>query len=164
MKMRRYADSRCRGFTLVELLVTLALVGLLASVAIPMTEVTTKREREQELRETLRTLRRAIDAYKQAVDEGRIVRKANESGYPATLQILADGVADQRDPQGALLRFLRQVPRDPMNRDMTLNAAKTWGKRSYASTHEAPVEGRDVYDVYSLEQGAGLNGTPYRQW
>jgi general secretion pathway protein G len=164
MKMRAYVDSGCRGFTLVELLVTLALVGLLASVAIPMTEVTIKREREQELRETLRTLRRAIDGYKQAVDEGRIVRKADESGYPSTLEILANGVTDQRDPRGSLIRFLRQVPRDPMNRDMTLDAAKTWGKRSYASSHEAPMEERDVYDVYSLEPGAGLNGMLYRQW
>lgn len=162
--MQRCWSPRFSGFTLVELLVTLALVSLLASLAIPMAEVTTQREREQELRETLRTLRRAIDGYKQATDEGRVVRKADEAGYPPTLQILADGVTDQRDPRGAPLRFLRQVPRDPMNRDTAQSAANTWGKRSYASTHDAPLEGRDVYDVYSLELGVGLNGVPYRQW
>lgn len=162
--MQRCWNPRFSGFTLVELLVTLALVSLLASVAIPMAEVTAKREREQELRETLRTLRRAIDGYKQATDEGRVARKADEAGYPPTLQILADGVTDQRDPRGAPLRFLRQVPRDPMNLDIAQNAANTWGKRSYTSTHEAPLEGRDVYDVYSLELGIGLNGVPYRQW
>lgn len=162
--MQRCWNPRFSGFTLVELLVTLALVSLLASVAIPMAEVTAKREREQELRETLRTLRRAIDGYKQATDEGRVARKADEAGYPPTLQILADGVTDQRDPRGAPLRFLRQVPRDPMNLDIAQSAANTWGKRSYASTHEAPQEGRDVYDVYSLELGIGLNGVPYRQW
>ena len=164
MKTPRPGLGICRGFTLIELLVTLALVGLLASVAIPMAEVTVQREREQELRETLRTLRRAIDAYKQAVDDGRIARTADASGYPATLEILADGVTDQQDPQGAVLRFLRQVPRDPLNRDMAIDAAKTWGKRSYASPHAAPLEGSDIYDVYSLEPGAGLNGMPYRQW
>lgn len=154
----------CAGFTLIELLVTLALVGLLASVAIPMTEVTVKREREQELRETLRTLRRAIDGYKQGVDDGRIARQADESGYPPSLEVLADGVTDQRDPKGGVLRFLRQVPRNPLNRDMAISASKTWGKRSYASPRTAPYEGRDIYDVYPLEEGVGLSGVPYRDW
>lgn len=164
MKAHIPANHWSEGFTLIELLVTLALVGILASAVLPMTEVVVQREHEHELRETLRTLRRAIDAYKQAVDEGRIVRKADGSGYPPSLEVLADGIADQRDPRGAPLRFLRQVPRDPMNRDTALLPADTWGKRSYESSHENPIEGRDVYDVYSRDRRNGLNGIPYRQW
>jgi len=164
MRIDRHVSRGSLGFTLIELLVTLALIGLLASVAVPMTEVALKREREQALRETLRTMRHAIDAYKRAVDEGRIDRKGDESGYPATLEVLARGVNDKRDSHGAILRFLRRVPRDPMNQDASLDADKTWGKRSYASPYDAPVEGRDVYDVFSLDPGEGLNGVPYRQW
>ena len=154
----------CGGFTLIELLMTLALVGVLASLVVPLTEVVAQRERETELRQTLRTLREAIDNYKRAVDEGRVARGADESGYPASLEILASGIVDQRDPKGAKLRFLRQVPRDPMARDVSVPAMQTWGKRSYASSHEAPAAGRDVFDVYSLAAGAGLNGVLYRDW
>jgi len=164
MNSRASTGQRHRGFTLIELLVTLALVGLLASVAIPMTEISTRRVKEQELRESLRTIRLAIDAYKKAADEGRIRRTADESGYPPALEMLSDGVVDQRDPRGAALRFLRQVPRDPLNSDPTLPAAATWGKRSVASSHEHPREGRDVYDVYSKDERVGLNGILYREW
>ena len=88
------------GFTLIELLVTLALVGILAAIAIPMTDVASRRGKEQELRESLRSVRHAIDAYKQAGDEGRIPRSLDASGYPPSLEALVEGSVDQRDPAG----------------------------------------------------------------
>jgi general secretion pathway protein G len=152
------------GFTLIELLVTLAILAVLASAVVPLAELAVKRTKEQELRIALRQIRGALDDYKRAVDEGRVARKADESGYPPSLEALVDGVVDVKDPKKAKIRFLRRVPRDPLSADAALAAAQTWGKRSYASPHDAPVEGRDVFDVYSLAEGIGLNGIPYREW
>jgi general secretion pathway protein G len=164
MNMHRVSRYATQGFTLIEMLMTVALIGVLASVAVPMMEISLQRDRERELRETLRTVRRAIDAYKQAVDEGRIEQTTGDSGYPPSLEVLVDGVPDQRDPQRSTLRFLRQVPRDPLQTNTSVPASNTWGKRSYASSHDRPMAGKDVFDVYSLASGSGLNGIPYKQW
>jgi len=153
-----------RGFTLIELLVTLAIIGVLASAVVPLAELAVQRTKEQELRVALRQIRGALDAYKRAVDEGHVTRKADASGYPPTLDVLVEGVPDEKNPEKAKIYFLRRIPRDPLNSDADVSAAKTWGKRSYASPHDAPEEGNDVFDVYSLAEGAGLNGIPYRQW
>ena len=153
-----------RGFTIVELLVTIVIIGILASAAIPMTELAFQRSKEQGLRNALREIRTAIDAYKQAGDEGHIERKITESGYPHTLEELVDGVADVKNPKGGKLYFLRQIPRDPFSGDDSALAGKTWGKRSYTSSHSEPKEGEDVYDVYSQAPGTGLNNIPYRNW
>jgi general secretion pathway protein G len=155
---------RAAGFTLIELLVTLALVGLLAAIAVPMADVAARRGKEQELRESLRSIRRAIDAYKQAGDEGRIQRPADASGYPPSLRVLVDGVADLRDPASRPIRFLRSIPREPFSDPERHSAEASWGKRAYASPPEAPAEGRDVFDVYSRDPRTGLDGVPYRQW
>lgn len=153
-----------RGFTIVELLVTIVIIGILASAAIPMTELAFQRSKEQGLRNALREIRTAIDAYKQAGDEGHIERKIAESGYPHTLEELVVGVVDAKNPKGGKLYFLRQIPRDPFSSDDSALASTTWGKRSYASSHSEPKEGEDVYDVYSQAPGAGLNSIPYREW
>ena len=155
---------RTRGFTLIELLVTVAIVGLLATLALPMTELAVQRSKEQELRIALREIRTGIDAYKKAWDEGRIQKSLDDSGYPKTLDVLAEGVEDFKNPKRVKMYFLRRVPRDPLVSDTRSPAADTWGKRAYKSPPDDPQEGDDVYDVYSLSKGVGLNGVPYREW
>jgi general secretion pathway protein G len=153
------------GFTLIEMVVTVAIVGLLASVALPLAEVGVKRIKEHELRLALRQIRTALDAYRQAVEEGRVAHVMQESGYPESLQVLVDGVPDASSPDGKKrIHFLRRIPRDPLYPDPTRPDEATWGKRSYASSHDAQEEGEDVFDVYSLAAGTGLNGIPYRNW
>lgn len=159
--MRRFYGG---GFTIVELLVTLVIVSILASVAFPMAELAVQRTKEQQLRQGLMQIREALDAYKAAVDDGRIVAKLGDSGYPKTLEILVDGVPNAKDATGMRIYFLRRVPRDPFFQDAKAPAAATWGKRSYASSASDPKEGVDVYDVYSLHAGEAINGTLYRDW
>jgi len=152
------------GFTLIELVITVAIVALLASVALPVSELVVQRTKEQELHRTLRQVRDAIDAYKQASDEGRIRKSVGDSGYPKKLEELAEGVEDQKSPKKDKIYFLRRLPRDPLATDPTLSASSTWGKRSYASPPDDPREGDDVFDVFSLAPGKGINGQPYREW
>lgn len=155
---------RNQGFTLIELLITVAIVGLLASVALPMTELAVQRSKEQELRIALREIRTGIDAYKKAWDEGRIQKSVDDSGYPKKLEVLVEGIEDFKNPKRTKMYFLRRIPRDPMMRDTRSAPAETWGKRTYKSPPDEPQEGDDVYDVYSLSKGTGLNGVPYREW
>ncbi|WP_370306073.1 type II secretion system protein [Sinimarinibacterium flocculans] len=151
------------GFTIIEMMVTVVIISILATVALPMAEVAVRRNKEQELRQALRQIREALDDYREAVDEGRIEKVAGASGYPPHLQTLVSGVADASSPERARLFFLRRVPRDPFA-DQSGTPESTWGLRSYESTAENPKPGRDVYDVYSLSDQIGLNGIPYREW
>lgn len=153
-----------RGFSYIEILVTVAILALLATAAVPYVELIVKRQKETELRRDLRDLREAIDAYKRASDEGRITKLIEESGYPKRLEDLVNGIADAKDPQKKKIYFLRRLPRDPMFPSGEEPAAKTWGKRSYDSPPDNPREGADVFDVYSLSEQKGLNGVPYNQW
>jgi general secretion pathway protein G len=155
---------RARGFTLIELLVTLAILGLLSALVIPTAQVVVQRRQEQDLREALHDIRNALDAYKQAYDQGRITKTLAASGYPPTLELLVKGVPDLQNPKHAKIYFLRRLPRDPFNPDSTLSEEQTWGKRSYASEANEPREGEDVYDVYSTSDKTGLNGIPYKKW
>ena len=154
---------RC-GFTLIELVITLAIVALLASIAFPLTDLAVQRAKEHELRRSLRDIREGIDAYKQAWDEGRIPKRTGETGYPRKLEDLAQGVEDAKSVKKERIYFMRRIPRDPFASDPQLSAAESWGKRSYASPPDEPKEGEDVFDVYSLAPGVGINGRPYREW
>jgi len=153
-----------RGFTLIELLIAVAIVAALASIALPLSEVALRRAKEQDLRRALREIRDSLDAYKRASDEGRILRSAEQSGYPPTLVALAEGVPDAKSASGAKLYFLRRVPRDPLHPDAALPAERTWGLRAYASPPHEPRPGEDVFDVRSSSERKGLNGIPYAEW
>jgi general secretion pathway protein G len=155
--------SKLPGFTLIELVVTVAILAVLASAALPLAQLTVQRAKENELRSGLRQIRDAIDAYKQASDDGRIPRRADRSGYPPTLTALVEGVRDARGQQEQQIYFLRRLPRDPFAA-ADLAAHETWGRRSYDSPAEEPRAGDDVFDVYSRAERTGLNGIPYRQW
>lgn len=150
-----------KGFSLVELMAVLVILGILAAAAMPMTQLAAKRAKEQELRHSLREIRSAIDAYKRAADEGRVARKTGESGYPKSLDDLVKGVEDQRNPNKAKIYFLRRIPVDPM---VPSGQPAVWAKRSYSSPPDDPREGDDVFDIASTSEESGLNGIPYRYW
>ncbi|MGH8689647.1 MAG: type II secretion system protein [Burkholderiales bacterium] len=145
-----------KGFTLIELVIAVAIVAILASAALPLNELVVQRAKEQDLRRALREMRTAIDAYKQASDEGRILRRIGESGYPKRLEDLVEGLEDQKSPKRERMYFLRRIPHDPFG--------ETWGKRSYSSPPDDPREGEDVFDVFTLAPAKGINGRPYREW
>ncbi|MCW5233103.1 type II secretion system protein [Verminephrobacter eiseniae] len=153
-----------RGFTFIELMVTLAIMAVLVTVATPMAQLTEQRHKEHLLRMALAQIRQALDAYKRASDQGRIATRLGESGYPKTLSALVEGVDDQRSPTRQKLYFLRRLPADPMVADATAKPEDSWGRRSYASPPDDPGEGDDVFDVYSTSQRLGLNGVAYSQW
>jgi general secretion pathway protein G len=155
------------GFTLLELVVTLAIVALLGVMTVPVMEVTRQRIKEQSLHHALREIRDALDAYKRAADAGVIDADIEASGYPASLEVLVDGVPrleGKKKSKITKLYFLRRIPRDPMDQSDAANAADTWGKRSFTSEASDPREGDDVFDVYSKSQKLGLNGLVYNRW
>jgi len=158
---------RQKGFTLIEILVTVTILAVLASIVIPLSKMTVKRGKEAELRQNLRMIRSAIDAHKKAWDEGKIKKNIGDSGYPPDLKTLEDGVDDATSPQaGKKLRFLRRVPADPLapNDGTTRASYETWGLRSYDSGPDEPKEGTDVFDIYSKSDDTALDGTAYKNW
>ncbi len=151
-----------RGFTLVELLVTLALLALLVTSASPVVQLNTKREKERELKRALWQIRDALDAYKDAVDQGLIKKTADGSGYPPSLVILVSGVENAQDPKKKKLFFLRRIPRDPFAADVGQSNAETWRIRAYDGAIDEMA--KDVYDVSSRSPAIGINQQPYSEW
>jgi general secretion pathway protein G len=155
--MRRQLTVRKgeRGLTLVELIVTVAILAVLASAAVPIARFQVKRQRERELRYDLWTMRDAIDKYKDAADRGAFQTKVDSQNYPPDLQTLVDGV----DIQGKKVKFLRHIPVDPMTGD------SEWGLRSMQDDPKSDsFGGQSVFDVYSKSPGTGLDGTKYTDW
>lgn len=165
--MRFERKKNLSGFTLIELVITVLIVAILGGVAMPVIQLNVKRAKETELRRHLWQLRDAIDAYKKAADEGMIETKIDQTGYPPSLTVLVDGVENLKDPDGRKIKFLRKIPIDPMltveQIDMN-DVSSLWGLRSYMSASDDPQPGEDVYDVYSLSSGVGINGVPYAKW
>jgi general secretion pathway protein G len=159
-----------RGFTFIELVITLALVGLLSMFALPLYEMTTTRMKESELRQALRTIRVGIDAYKAATDAGSLSREVGESGYPASLEKLTEplDLLGKRDLTGTIasqrMVILRQLPRDPFSTDPAIPAAQTWNTRAYASRPDESQSGSDVFDVSSKSSRNALDGSAYSSW
>jgi len=164
--MRRILDSN-RGLSLIELVVTMVILGILASLILPSAQMTSTRIKELELRRELREIRSALDEYKKnydyAVDNKFIIPSLNKpSGYPETLQVLVDGF-DFGGPVSNKKKFLRKVPVDPFHPVKEGEAA--WGMRSYEDDADSNSwGGQDVFDVYSLSDGTALDGTKYKDW
>jgi general secretion pathway protein G len=161
---KKLGGRKRHGFSLIELLITLAIMAVLVVLVVPMAQVEFQRSREQDLRRALWEIRHGIDEYKKASSEKTILLKAGSSGYPENLEILVKGVPNQRDPKHTKIFFLRRIPRDPMQTNAALTDEHSWGVRSYASEAEDPREGADIYDVYSTSPKIGLNGVPYSKW
>lgn len=156
--LARRRGGSSAGFSLVEAVVVSAVLAILAAAALPVVKFTVTRSKEADLRHHLRTMRNAVDEYKRYVDNGLITVELGTQGYPPDLETLVEGVevVGQVDMQK---KFLRRIPVDPMTGEAE------WGIRSYQDEPDSTSwSGDNVYDVYSLSEGVGLNGVPYSQW
>jgi len=157
-----------RGFTLLEMVVTLSILALLTLVAVPVIQTSVKREKESELRQSLRMIREAIDQYKKLADEKKIKVESESYGYPPDLETLVKGVeieeevadsSGRKTQKKVLVRFLRKIPIDPMT------GSTDWGLRSYQDEPDSDNwGGENVYDIYTKSQATALDGTKYRDW
>ena len=151
-----------RGFSLVEVIIVVTILTIMASAAMPLARVTQQRQKEAELRRTLREMRTAIDKFKDAVDNGLIATtelRPGSEGYPPDLDTLVEGVPQANDASGRKLKFLRRVPTDPMTN------STEWGLRSYQDKPDTTSwGGQNVFDVYTTSSATGLDGSKYRDW
>jgi len=155
-------SSPKKGFTLIEMLVTTAILAILAAAIMPLAKVAIKREKEIELRRNLRLIRETIDAYKKLADEKKIMVEEDTEGYPPDLETLVKGIEIQEKGEKSetkIVKFLRRIPKDPMTNSFD------WGLRSYQDDPDSDIWGEEnVYDVYTKSLATGLDGTKYRDW
>lgn len=156
-------NSGKQGFTLAELLVTLAIIAVMAVAALPLTKIAIKRSKEIELRRNLRTIRVAIDAYKKLADENKFETDADTEGYPPDLETLVKGIEITETVEGKevtkVVKLLRRIPKDPMTNSYD------WGLRSYQDEYDTDTwGGENVFDVYTRNEGIALDGSRYREW
>jgi len=160
-KMTKITSQR-KGFTLIEMLVTLAILAIMAGAIMPLTKVAIKREKEIELRRNLRLMREAIDDYKRLADEKKIKVEEDTEGYPPDLETLVKGVEVQEKGKKSttkMLKFLRRILKDPMTNSFA------WGLRSYQDDPDSDIWGEEnVYDIYTKSQATALDGTKYKDW
>jgi general secretion pathway protein G len=154
---------KTKGFTLVEMLVTLTIVSILALAILPLAKTAVKREKEITLRRNLRMMREAIDAYKKLADEKAFEFEEDTEGYPPELEILVEGIEATIEVDGQevtkLVKFLRRIPKDPMTNSFD------WGLRSYQDDPDSDIwGGENVYDVYTKSPGTALDGSKYKDW
>lgn len=154
---------RKRGFTLVEMLVTMTIVSILALAVLPLAKTALKREKEITLRRSLRMMREAIDAYKKLADEKAFEFEEDTEGYPPKLDILVEGIEAKMEVDGQEVtknvKFLRRIPKDPMTNSFN------WGLRSYQDDPDSDIwGGENVYDVYTKSPGTALDGSKYKDW
>jgi general secretion pathway protein G len=156
------AAAREAGYTFVELVIVTAVLLILATMVMPLAQVTSQRQREAELRRTLREMRTAIDKFKDAVDSGQIPQTELEpgsEGYPADLETLVEGVSAAGDASGRKLKYLRRIPIDPMT------SSTEWGMRSYQDRPDSTSwGGQNVFDVFTTNTDTALDGTKYNEW
>jgi general secretion pathway protein G len=158
----RWFRKSSNGFTFIELVVVTAIMMVLASAALPLTRVSMKRQREAELRRSLREMRVAIDQFKDWADRGLLAQTeltVGSENYPTSLDQLVEGVLLANDATGRRKKFLRRVPVDPMT------GTTDWGRRSYQDSPDSKVwGGQNIYDVYTKFEGKALDGSKYRDW
>jgi len=151
----RKSISSESGLTLVELIIVIAILGILAGAALPIARFQVKREKEKELRRDLWEMRDSIDHYYDAASKGAFITKADSFNYPPDLDTLVNGV----DVQDKKLKFLREIPTDPMTN------SKDWGMRSMQDDTDSDTwGGQNVFDVHTKSSGTALDGTKYSDW
>ena len=154
--MKRFSQKN-KGFTLVEMIITLTILAILAAAVFPLAKTAVKREKEIELRRNLRIIREAIDAYKKLADEKKIEVEEDTEGYPPDLETLIEGVeliSGKEESETKIMKFLRRIPKDPVTNSYD------WGLRSYQDDSDSENwGGENVYDVYTKSLGTALDGT-----
>ena len=158
----RWFRKSSDGFSFVEIIVVTAIMGILATAALPIARVSMRRQREVDARRTIREIRTAIDQFKDWADRGLIAQSELQFGsenYPSSLDVLVDGVLLANDATGRKKKFLRRIPMDP------LTGSTDWGKRSYQDATDSKVwGGQNVFDVYTKAEGRALDGSKYKDW